>query len=186
MLNLKISNTTIEDVKVIEPKVFKDSRGYFYESFNQKKFNEAIGHNVSFVQDNQSSSTQGTLRGLHMQTKPYSQGKLVRVISGQVFDVAVDLRPESKTFGKSVSVILDSNLHNQLWIPEGFAHGFLVLSDEATFVYKTTSFYEPSSEITLKFDDPDLNIDWPKINCDLNLSEKDKSGISFKIYCDKY
>ena len=175
--------TPLKDCFVIEPKVFKDDRGYFYESFNLKKFNELLGLNENFVQDNQSKSVKGVLRGLHYQmTQP--QGKLVRVISGEVYDVAVDLRESSQTFGKSFGVILSEENKKMLWVPAGFAHGFLVLSETAEFSYKTTDYYHPASEACLKWNDPDLNIQWPKTDGPF-LKEKDANGYSLKK-CPKY
>ena len=138
---MKAISLKIPDVKLIEPDVFEDERGFFFESFNQQKFNEAIGLDVTFVQDNHSKSKKGVLRGLHYQDEPFAQGKLVRVICGEVFDVAVDIRKDSTTYGQWVSEILSGDNKKQLWIPEGFAHGFLTLSDMAEFLYKTTNFY---------------------------------------------
>ncbi|EMV8406018.1 dTDP-4-dehydrorhamnose 3,5-epimerase, partial [Escherichia coli] len=174
---MKIINTKIEDVKIIKPIIHEDERGFFMESWNQKVFNEVIGKTI-FVQDNHSKSYKGTLRGLHFQTSN-PQGKLVRVINGEVFDVVVDLRHQSKTFGKWVGVYLSSVNNYQLWIPEGFAHGFYVVSDHAEFVYKCTDYYNPYSQQTLSWDDPELGILWPLDTAPI-LSEKDKSGSSFK------
>ncbi|HFP1486199.1 TPA: dTDP-4-dehydrorhamnose 3,5-epimerase, partial [Escherichia coli] len=159
-----------------EPKVFGDERGFFMESFNQKVFEEAVGRKVEFVQDNHSKSSKGVLRGLHYQLEPYAQGKLVRCVVGEVFDVAVDIRKSSPTFGKWVGVNLSAENKRQLWIPEGFAHGFLVLSEIAEFVYKTTNYYHPESEGCIKWDDSFLMIDWP--NKPIAISEKDKKGSS--------
>ncbi|WP_157954980.1 dTDP-4-dehydrorhamnose 3,5-epimerase [Proteus terrae] len=175
---MNIIKTEIPDVLILEPQVFGDHRGFFYESFNQKIFNEAIGYPVNFVQDNHSKSSKGVLRGLHYQKAPYAQGKLVRAVLGEVFDVAVDIRPESSSYGKWVGVILSAENKRQLWIPEGFAHGFLVLSNEAEFLYKTTNFYHQQSESNIIWNDPDLNINWP-IKDSLILSEKDKTGLYF-------
>ncbi|WP_337127624.1 dTDP-4-dehydrorhamnose 3,5-epimerase [Proteus terrae] len=175
---MNIIKTEIPDVLILEPKVFGDHRGFFYESFNQKIFEEVVGYPVSFVQDNHSKSSKGVLRGLHYQKAPHAQGKLVRCVYGEVFDVAVDIRPESKTYGKWISAILSATNKRQLWIPEGFAHGFLVLSEEAEFIYKTTNFYHQQSESNIIWDDPDLNINWP-IKDSLILSEKDKTGLYF-------
>ncbi|EFT9993779.1 dTDP-4-dehydrorhamnose 3,5-epimerase, partial [Salmonella enterica] len=155
-----------------EPKVFSDERGFFMESFNQKVFEEAVGRKIEFVQDNHSKSTKGVLRGLHYQVEPYAQGKLVRCIAGEVFDVAVDIRKDSETFGKWVGVNISSENKRQLWIPEGFAHGFLVLSDSADFLYKTSNYYSPIHERGIVWNDPTININWP-INIDKILSEKD-------------
>lgn len=177
-------DTTLKDCYVIEPKVFKDDRGYFYESFNLNKFNELLGLKENFVQDNQSKSVKGVLRGLHYQmTQP--QGKLVRVIQGEVYDVAVDLRQSSPTFGKSFGVKLSEENKTMLWIPAGFAHGFLVLSETAEFFYKTTDYYHPASEACLKWDDPELKINWPKLDVGPFLKEKDANGFSLK-QCPKY
>ncbi|HCT6782618.1 TPA: dTDP-4-dehydrorhamnose 3,5-epimerase [Proteus mirabilis] len=170
---MNIIKTEIPDVLILEPKVFSDHRGFFYESFNQKIFDEAIGYPVNFVQDNHSKSSKGVLRGLHYQKAPHAQGKLVRCVYGEVFDVAVDIRPESKTYGKWISAILSATNKRQLWIPEGFAHGFLVLSEEAEFMYKTTNFYHPESEEHIIWNDENINIDWP-LKTALNISEKDQ------------
>jgi len=177
----KFIKTEIEGLLVIEPHVFLDERGYFMETYNFLDFKEA-GINVNFVQDNQSKSKKGVLRGLHFQTRN-PQGKLVRVIKGEVFDIAVDLRRESKTFGKWFGVILSSEKKNMFYIPENFAHGFLVLSNEAEFTYKCTNFYDPESESGIIWNDPDINICWPTEGIDsIILSEKDKKHGSFKDY----
>ncbi|PVM65258.1 dTDP-4-dehydrorhamnose 3,5-epimerase, partial [Salmonella enterica subsp. enterica serovar Rubislaw] len=143
---MKVIKTEIPDVLIFEPKVFSDERGFFMESFNQKVFEEAVGRKIEFVQDNHSKSTKGVLRGLHYQFEPYAQGKLVRCIAGEVFDVAVDISKDSETFGKWVGVNISSENKRQLWIPEGFAHGFLVLSDSSDFLYKTSNYYSPIHE----------------------------------------
>ncbi|HGY8197207.1 TPA: dTDP-4-dehydrorhamnose 3,5-epimerase, partial [Escherichia coli] len=158
---MNVIETEIPDVLIFEPKVFGDERGFFFESFNQKVFEEAVGRKVNFVQDNHSRSVKGVLRGLHFQIRPYSQAKLVRCVKGEVYDVAVDIRPESSTYCKWVGVFLSAQNKKQLWIPEGFAHGFVVVSDEAEFLYKTTNYYMPSAEGCIRWDDPALNIDWP-------------------------
>jgi dTDP-4-dehydrorhamnose 3,5-epimerase len=163
---------------LFEPKVFGDERGFFYESFNQQKFNELSGLNVQFVQDNHSKSQKGVLRGLHYQLPPKAQGKLVRVVQGEVFDVAVDIRKDSPTFGKWVSAILSAENKQQLWIPEGFAHGFLTLSETAEFLYKTTDYYAPEMERCIVWDDKNLSIKWPILG-KLIVSEKDKLGNVF-------
>ena len=168
---MKIQDSKLPEVKIIEPDVYEDDRGYFFESFNQKKFNKLLQANLSFVQDNQSYSKYGVLRGLHYQTEPFSQGKLVRVIYGEVFDVAVDIRKDSETYGRWVGEILSSNNFKQLWIPEGFAHGFLTLSNTAIVSYKTTNYYSKDHEINIRFDS--FNIDWPKLNIKYILSTKD-------------
>lgn len=171
---MKVTPLAIPEVLLIEPKVFGDSRGFFFESFNQKAFNEATGLDVTFVQDNHSRSAKGVLRGLHYQVdKP--QGKLVRVTRGAVFDVAVDIRPASPTFGKWVGVELNEDKHQQLWIPPGFAHGFLVLSDVADFLYKTTDYYAPALERCILWNDASLNISWPS-DIAPSLSVKDSNG----------
>ncbi len=177
---MKVIPTAIEGVLIFEPKVFGDERGFFLESFNQKVFNEAVGQAVTFVQDNHSRSAKGVLRGLHFQNPPHAQGKLVRVTRGSVFDVAVDIRPDSPTYGKWVGVELDGVQHRQLWIPAGLAHGFLVTSDSADFLYKTTDYYAPQSEGSLRWDDPHLAIDWPLDGMTPSLSAKDAAAPYFK------
>jgi dTDP-4-dehydrorhamnose 3,5-epimerase len=174
---MKVIDTQIPDVKIIEPQVFGDERGFFLESFNKKIFSEVIGREVNFVQDNHSRSQKGVLRGLHYQIKQ-PQGKLVRVTSGQVYDVAVDIRESSSTFGQWVGLELSTENHHQLWIPEGFAHGFVVLSETADFMYKTTDYYAPEFERCIKWDDPQLDIDW-HYDEEPVLSEKDKQGVPF-------
>ena len=176
---MKIINTTISDVLIIEPDVFRDDRGYFFESFNQAKFEEAVGQKINFVQDNHSASKKNVLRGLHYQIDQ-SQGKLVRVVSGEVFDVAVDIRKSSPTFGQWVGEILSAKNKRQLWVPEGFAHGFLTLSETADFLYKTTNYYAPQFERCIAWDDPILKIDWP-IQSEPNLSYKDSQGLSIEL-----
>lgn len=166
-----VTPTSIPDVLVIEPKVFGDERGFFFESFNQLAFEKAIGMNVEFVQDNHSKSSKGVLRGLHYQINQ-AQGKLVRVVQGSVLDVAVDIRKSSSTFGKFVAVELTAENKKQLWVPEGFAHGFLVLSEAAEFVYKTTDYYAPEFERAIIWNDPDIAINWPA-GVSPSLSEKD-------------
>jgi dTDP-4-dehydrorhamnose 3,5-epimerase len=176
---MKIIDTKIPDVKIIEPTVFGDERGFFMETWNQKRFEELVtGKPTQFVQDNHSKSKKGILRGLHYQTEN-TQGKLVRVVSGEVFDVAVDIRKDSPTFGQWVGEYLSAENKRQLWIPEGFAHGFYVTSDEAEFVYKCTNYYDPKSELSICWDDLELAIDWP-IEVDVVLSEKDNNAISLK------
>lgn len=169
----------IPDVVLLEPRVFGDERGFFFESFNQKTFNNLIGQEVTFVQDNHSRSSKNVLRGLHYQYE-HAQGKLVRVIQGEVFDVVVDLRQSSKTFGQWIGERLSAENKKQLWIPEGFAHGFLVLSDSAEILYKTTDYYAPTSERILAWDDPFLGIDWPLEGAQPRLSAKDSQGLLFK------
>ena len=158
---MNVIQTEIPDVLIIEPKVFSDERGFFMESFNQQRFNEIVGREVNFVQDNHSRSSKGVLRGLHYQLPPMAQGKLVRVTQGEVFDVAVDMRRSSPTFGKWTGVILSGENKHQFWIPEGFAHGFYVLSDTADFLYKATNYYSPECERSLKWNDMDIAIEWP-------------------------
>ena len=176
---MKVIDTSIPDVKIIEPAVFGDERGFFMETWNQNKFEELVtGKPTQFVQDNHSKSKKGILRGLHYQTEN-TQGKLVRVVSGEVFDVAVDIRKDSLTFGQWVGVYLSAENKRQLWIPEGFAHGFYVTSDEAEFVYKCTDFYNPKAEQSILWSDIDLNIDWPLTDKPL-LSMKDENGISLQ------
>lgn len=172
------NKTKIEGVYVIEPKVFGDDRGYFMETYNQRDFNEA-GLNYVFVQDNQSKSKKGVLRGLHFQTQ-YQQAKLVRVVSGEVFDVCVDLRKGSPTYGKWEGVLLSAENKKQFMIPKGFAHGFLVLSDTAEFVYKCDELYHPEFDGGIMYNDPDINIEWPHVDAEILLSEKDKKHPSLK------
>lgn len=175
---MNVIQTAIPEVLIIEPKVFGDARGFFYESFNGRAFDEAVGRHVEFVQDNHSRSSKGVLRGLHYQIQQ-PQGKLVRVARGAVFDVAVDVRKSSPTFGKWVGVELSEDNHRQLWVPPGFAHGFLVLSETAEFLYKTTDYYAPAHERCIAWDDPDVGIDWPLEEAGINapiLSEKDRKG----------
>lgn len=176
---MKATPLAIPDVFLIEPILFEDDRGFFFESFNQAKFEQAVGKKVTFVQDNHSKSSKGVLRGLHFQD-PKPQGKLVRVTQGEVFDVAVDIRKGSSTFGKWVAEIISADNKKQLWIPEGFAHGFLVLSETAEFLYKTTDLYSPDSDKSLAWNDPDIAIDWPLIG-EPTLSIKDKEGSPLKI-----
>ena len=173
---MKATRLAIPDVVLIEPKVFGDARGFFFESFNQKAFNEATGTQHEFVQDNHSRSAKGVLRGLHYQIKQ-PQGKLVRVVRGAVFDVAVDIRKGSPTFGQWVGEELSEDNHRQLWVPPGFAHGFVVLSDAAEFLYKTTDYYAPQFERCIMWNDPTLDIDWPT-QLPI-LSDKDSKGQAF-------
>lgn len=175
---MEITETAIPDVKLIEPKVFGDNRGFFLESYNQKIFREKTGLNPNFVQDNHSFSPKHVLRGLHYQIRN-PQGKLVRVVTGEVFDVAVDIRKSSPTFGKWVGYTLSAENKRMLWIPEGFAHGFLVLSDGADFLYKTTTFYDAEADRCIRWDDPKLAIDWPLSGSPI-LSQKDQNGSWFK------
>ena len=175
---MNVIKTEIPGVLIIEPKVFGDERGFFYESFNKKNFEEATGITAEFVQDNHSKSAKGVLRGLHYQIKQ-TQGKLVRVVSGEVLDVAVDIRQSSPTFGRWVSAVLSGDNRRQLWIPGGMAHGFVVLSDTAEFLYKTTDYYAPEFERCIRWDDADLSIDWQLSGVPL-VSEKDAKGVAFQ------
>jgi len=175
---MKAIRLAIPEVQLIEPEVFGDARGFFFESFNQRELEAALGFRLAFVQDNHSRSVFGTLRGLHYQLPPKSQGKLVRVVSGEVFDVAVDLRKSSSTFGKWVGAILSAENKHQLWIPEGFAHGFVVLSDSSEFLYKTTNYYAPDYERCILWNDPDIGIQWP-LEVRPMLSKKDQAGDAF-------
>ena len=177
---MKVINTRIPDVKIIEPSVFGDERGFFMETWNQKKFEELVtGKPTCFVQDNHSKSKKGILRGLHYQTEN-TQGKLVRVVSGEVFDVAVDIRRASPTFGQWVGEFLSADNKRQLWVPEGFAHGFYVTSEEAEFVYKCTDYYNSNSEVSIKWDDRSIGINWPLVEgLQPSLSEKDKLSCAF-------
>jgi len=171
---MKIIKTSIPEVIIFEPTVYGDDRGYFCESFNQRAFENAVGHPVNFVQDNHSKSRKGVLRGLHYQLAPQAQGKLVRCTVGEVFDVAVDIRQGSANYGKWVGVILSAENKRQLWIPEGFAHGFMALSESVEFLYKTTNYYSPQHERSIRWDDAEIGIAWPSIDVELIISEKDK------------
>ena len=175
---MKVTPTAIPDVLLIEPKVFGDERGFFFESFNQKVFQQAAALEPAFVQDNHSRSVKNVLRGLHYQLAPKAQGKLVRVVEGEVFDVAVDLRKSSKTFGQWVGQILSAENKLQLWIPPGFAHGFAVLSESAEFLYKTTDYYAPELERCIAWNDPTIGIRWPE-GLQPQLSAKDQLGVPF-------
>lgn len=175
---MRATPLAIPDVFVIEPRVFCDDRGFFFESFNQAQFAKAIGRDVCFVQDNHSRSTKNVLRGLHYQSR-YVQGKLVRVVQGEVFDVAVDMRDNSSTYGSWVGEVLSAENKHQLWIPEGFAHGFLVLSDSADLLYKTTNYYDPDYEYGIAWNDPDLAINWPLPDSP-TLSARDGQGLAFR------
>lgn len=176
---MEYKTTDIEGVYVIEPKVFNDDRGYFFEAFKQEEFEKNVCP-IKFVQDNESKSSYGVLRGLHYQKGEFSQAKLVRVIRGKVLDVAVDIRKSSPTFGKHVMVELSEDNKRQLFIPRGFAHGFLVLSKEAIFTYKVDNVYAPQSEASIRYDDPTINIEWPINKADILTSEKDLKGKSFE------
>ena len=176
---MKATPTKIPDVFVIEPRVFGDDRGFFFESFNEKAFNAATGNSLPFVQDNHSRSVKGVLRGLHYQLPPKAQGKLVRVVQGEVFDVVVDIRKDSPTYGEWVGEALSADNKKQLWIPPGFAHGFLTLSDTAEFLYKTTDYWSPEHERAIKWDDASLNIPWPLHGLLPTLAAKDAVGATF-------
>lgn len=178
-VQMNVINTKISDVIICEPKVFFDERGFFFESYNHKLFEEVVGYPVTFVQDNHSKSSKGVLRGLHYQLSPHAQGKLVRCVAGEVFDVAVDIRKRSPTFGQWVGVLLSGENKRQLWIPEGFAHGFLVLSDTAEVLYKVTNFYHKESEQSIDWHDSTLDIKWPLHDVHLCLSDKDANASSF-------
>ena len=173
---MKLIPTAISGLLIIEPRVFGDARGFFYESFNQQAFDAAIGTQYQFVQDNHSRSARGVLRGLHYQLAPRAQGKLVRVVRGAVFDVAVDLRQSSRSFGQWVGVELSEDNQRQLWIPPGFAHGFLVLSESTDFLYKTTDYYSPEHERCIAWDDPAISVRWPDVGSAPQLSAKDQQG----------
>jgi len=177
---MKLTQTSIPDVVIVEPQVFGDERGWFMESFNEKRFHDELAKlglpaPRPFVQDNHSCSNKGVLRGLHFQTSPYAQGKLVRVVKGSAFDVAVDIRPHSKTFGQHVSIELNENNKKMFWVPEGFAHGFVALEDDTHFLYKTTNYYNKESEGAIRWDDSELSIEWPEIS-DLNINDKDANA----------
>lgn len=173
---MKVTTTALPEVLLLEPKVFGDERGFFMESFNQNVFDDAVGYPVNFVQDNHSRSAKGVLRGLHYQLPPHAQGKLVRVVSGAVFDVAVDMRRSSPNFGKWVGYELSAENKRILWIPPGFAHGFLVVSESADFLYKTTDYYMPQAEGAVRWNDPTVGIAWPVPGADPQLSSKDRDA----------
>lgn len=168
-----VKNLEIPRLKIIEPRLNNDLRGYFYEAFNQNEFNEKVENNITFVQDNHSLSKKGTIRGMHYQIDPFSQGKLVRVVRGEIYDVALNIDKNSKSYGMWTSVILSSENKKQFWIPSGFAHGFLALSDEAEVVYKTTNFYSKNHEAHIKYNDKRFNIHWPSVGVKYILSTKD-------------
>jgi dTDP-4-dehydrorhamnose 3,5-epimerase len=173
---MKVIRTALPDVLILEPQVFGDRRGFFKEGYNRRAFDEAVGYDVMFVQDNHSRSTRGVLRGLHYQLPPHMQGKLVTVTSGHVLDVAIDMRRSSRHFGRWVSTELSAENHRQVWIPPGFAHGFLVLSESVDFLYKTTDYYAPELEAAVRWDDPTLAIAWPSIGMEPKLSAKDAAA----------
>ena len=174
MTTLKVTPTVLPEVLVLEPPVFGDARGFFSESFNQRAFDAAVGRHVEFVQDNHSRSARGVLRGLHYQLPPHAQGKLVRVASGRVFDVAVDVRRSSPRFGRWTGVELSAENHRQVWIPPGFAHGFLVLSESVDFLYKTTNYYDSQAEAVVRWNDASIGVVWPAANGTPVLSAKDQ------------
>jgi len=176
---MKVIETPLNDVFIVEPKIFGDDRGFFFESFNLNKFRELTGVSDEFVQDNHSKSQQSVLRGLHYQTQQ-TQGKLVRVIEGEIYDAVIDLRQKSSTFGQSFGLLLNAKQHQQLWVPKGFAHGFVVTSQEAQVLYKTTDYYAPEYEQSIIWNDKDLDIPWPLNGISPLLSAKDKEGHSFK------
>lgn len=175
---MKIRTTTIPDLLLLEPTLFEDERGFFFESFHQQHFDKALGYSVRFVQDNHSGSRRGVLRGLHYQSEPHAQGKLVRVLAGRIFDVAVDVRRDSATFGQWCGSELSAENKLQLWVPPGFAHGFVALDDHTEVAYKVTTFWQPGAEKSIRWDDPDLAIDWP-IQTPI-LSQKDAQGLRFR------
>ena len=177
---MEVIKTEIEGVVIIEPRIFKDARGYFFESYSQREFNEKVAQ-IDFCQDNESMSTYGVMRGLHFQRPPFTQSKLVRCVKGAVLDVAVDIRKGSPTYGKHVAVELTEDNHRQFFVPRGFAHGFAVLSDVAHFHYKCTDYYHPEDEGCIRWDDPDLAVDWPVSGP--QCSSKDRQGMSFREYC---
>ena len=181
---MRIEQTPLKDCFIIHEKVHGDARGYFIETYNQRDFKAASGLDIEFVQDNQSRSTKGVLRGLHMQRGAAAQAKLVRVLEGAVLDIAVDLRKDSPSFGQHYAIELTADNHKQFFVPAGFAHGFVVLSETATFFYKVDKFYEPGNEVGIMYNDKDLNIDWRLAEREIILSEKDKTLGSFKEYSD--
>lgn len=181
---MNVIKTDIEGVLVIEPQVFGDERGYFFESFNAERFLAQTGIEVTFVQDNESLSKRGVLRGLHFQREPYAQAKLVRVVRGRVLDVAVDIRPNSVTFGKYIAVELSGENKRQLFIPKGFAHGYVVLEDDTVFQYKCDEFYHPTSEAGIAWNDPQIGVDWGIATKDIVLSEKDQKRPLLKELCE--
>lgn len=183
---MEVKKTDIEGVLIVEPKVWGDDRGYFFESFNARDFAEKTGLNISFVQDNESKSRYGVLRGLHFQLPPYTQSKLVRCVKGRVLDIAVDIRKGSTTYGKWVSCELTEDNHRQFFVPKGMAHGFCVLSEEAVFQYKCDDFYHPEAEGGIAWDDPNIAVQWPISAEDISLSERDKHHPSFKEFISPF
>ena len=183
---MEVKKTDIEGVLIVEPKVWGDDRGYFFESFNARDFAEKTGLDITFVQDNESKSRYGVLRGLHFQLPPYTQSKLVRCVKGRVLDIAVDIRKGSSTYGKWVSCELTEDNHRQFFVPKGMAHGFCVLSEEAVFQYKCDDFYHPEAEGGIAWDDPDIAVQWPLPSEDISLSERDKHHPSFKEFISPF
>jgi len=181
---MKIESTDIEGLLVITPRIFEDDRGYFFESFNKQVFENYTSSSIEFVQDNQSKSQKNVLRGLHFQNPPFDQGKLVRVIQGSVLDIALDIRKNSPTFGQHFKITLDTTLHQMLWIPSGFAHGFISLEDDTIFSYKCTNYYNKESEGCILYNDTDINIDWETISP--ILSDKDKVGENFSTFVSQF
>jgi dTDP-4-dehydrorhamnose 3,5-epimerase len=173
---MEVTTTALPGVLLVQPRVFADPRGFFFESFNQRLFDAAVGSNVAFVQDNHSRSARGVLRGLHLQREPHAQGKLVRATRGRIFDVAVDIRADSSTYRQWVGIELDDVDHRQLWIPAGYAHGFVVMSEIAEVQYKTTDYYAPAAETSIRWDDPALAIAWPDVGAPFTLSAKDQAA----------
>lgn len=183
---MNVIKTAIDGVLIIEPKVFGDDRGYFFESFNARDFAEKTGLDITFVQDNESKSRYGVLRGLHFQLPPYTQSKLVRVVKGRVLDIAIDIRKSSPTYGKWVSCELTEDNHRQFFVPKGMAHGFCVLSEEAVFQYKCDDFYHPEAEGGIAWNDPNIAVEWPIPAEDISLSERDKHHPSFKEFTSPF
>lgn len=181
---MTVTKTAIEGVLILEPEVFGDERGYFFESFNEERFRAATGIETHFVQDNESRSKHGVLRGLHFQRPPHAQAKLVRVVRGRVLDIAVDIRRYSPTYGKHIAVELSEDNHRQLFIPKGLAHGFVVLSDEAIFQYKCDEYYHPESECGIAWNDPEIGIDWGMAESEITLSEKDRNRPHLNQLCE--
>ena len=181
---MKVTETPISNLLIVDPQVFEDDRGYFFESFNERKFSEILGMDIKFVQDNESFSSAGVVRGLHFQNPPFAQGKLVRVIHGSALDVVVDIRKKSETYGKHYSVELSSTNKRMLWIPPGFAHGFLSKENDTIFSYKCTDFYNPESEASILWNDPDLNINW-KVD-DPIVSNKDNNAPRFSTFVSQF
>lgn len=181
---MKLIKTDIEGIVIVEPKVYGDERGYFFESFNAERFLAETGVEVTFVQDNESLSKRGVLRGLHFQREPYAQAKLVRVVRGRVLDVAVDIRKDSPTFGRYVAVELSGENHRQMFIPKGFAHGYIALEDDTVFQYKCDEYYHPEVEDGIAWNDPQIGIEWPLSDNEITLSDKDRKHSTLKELCE--